>query len=105
MEYTIYCCFPHTRGKFTIAIFKRVDADEFPPYAGEVYNMMRTVRISEFVSPIRGGSLPIPCIRAMRFSRFPHTRGKFTYIRAHISLQQQFPPYAGEVYYITRRSI
>ena len=37
MEYTIYCCFPHTRGKFTAAKESEKAANVFPPYAGEVY--------------------------------------------------------------------
>ena len=37
MEYPIYCCFPHTRGKFTYGQRRLVARVEFPPYAGEVY--------------------------------------------------------------------
>ena len=37
MEYTIYCCFPHTRGKFTRITIRVELPNVFPPYAGEVY--------------------------------------------------------------------
>ena len=59
MEYTIYCCFPHTRGKFTEVHLIRGAHLKFPPYAGEVYYLCRRIQMVNVVSPIRGGSLLI----------------------------------------------
>ena len=98
MEYTIYCCFPHTRGKFTKSLMDANVYNAFPPYAGEVYRSRLRTRRRRRVSPIRGGSLPeIPLSNATDRG-FPHTRGKFTDFDYQTALIVEFPPYAGEVY-------
>ena len=78
MEYPIYCCFPHTRGKFTNRTERCKTLCGFPPYAGEVYLGGCPKFAVGAVSPIRGGSLlrQVPHHAVER--GFPHTRGKFT---------------------------
>ena len=97
--------FPHTRGKFTDLDELSEDEIVFPPYAGEVYLKRLTLMSLKRVSPIRGGSLPSMQVARLVGLRFPHTRGKFTKTADDNSSAGKFPPYAGEVYYITRRSI
>ena len=70
----------------------------FPPYAGEVYHPSRSPRTDTPVSPIRGGSLPGTISLFVLNCRFPHTRGKFTFIDPATGRKGRFPPYAGEVY-------
>ena len=98
MEYPIYCCFPHTRGKFTFQQHTGGRVGAFPPYAGEVYSCLICLVKTSPVSPIRGGSLLAFVMIVSSSSRFPHTRGKFTKGLSVVPSPERFPPYAGEVY-------
>ena len=77
--------------------------DMFPPYAGEVYQPTRPSPNRSSVSPIRGGSLLRTGIKRVFLKSFPHTRGKFTENSIYNEILEEFPPYAGEVYLLTRR--
>ena len=88
--------FPHTRGKFTYITIRVELPNVFPPYAGEVYYNIIKPGLIYYVSPIRGGSLPLQDSSGSPLYSFPHTRGKFTSHRTGARREMGFPHTRGK---------